>query len=99
MKEISMNEIITLLRAFKNDNKERYRIEKLGLFGSYVKGNYSYDSDVDIVIETNTVDLFKLVHLKEELEKFLNKKVDIVRYRKRMNSYLKQHIDEEAIYV
>ena len=40
-----------------------------------------------------------LVHLKEELEKLFNRNVDIIRYRERMNRYLKKHIDEDAIYV
>ena len=74
-------------------------IKNLGIFGSYSKDNADPDSDIDIVIETSNADLFMLVHLKEELEKLFNRNVDIIRYRERMNQFLKKRIDEEAIYV
>lgn len=99
MKTLTKNEILPALSTFKKNNKERFRIEELGLFGSYARDSYSDESDIDLVIKTETADLFLLVHLKEELEELLKKKVDIVRYRKRMNLFLKRHIDEEAIYV
>ena len=99
MKALTKNEILPVLSTFKENNKERFRIEELGLFGSYAWDSYSEESDIDLVVITKTTDLFLLVHLKEELEKLLKRKVDIVRYRKRMNSLLKRHIDEEAIYV
>jgi len=94
-----VNEIILTLSAFKEKNKEKYNIEKLGLFGSYTRNSYSKESDIDIIVKTKRADLFLLVHMKEELEELLKMKVDLVRYRKRMNTFLKQHIDEEAIYV
>lgn len=36
--------------------------------------------------------------IKTDLEKRLNASVDIVTYRDTMNSFLKQRIDEEAVY-
>jgi hypothetical protein len=39
------------------------------------------------------------VQLKEELENLLGSKVDVIRYWKRMNQSLRQHIDKEARYV
>lgn len=92
-------EIIEILRKFKNENAEKYGINTLGLFGSYSKGEGKDVSDVDIVIDTNEPDIFKLVHIKEELEELLSKSVDIVRIRKRMNPYLKKYIEKDAVYV
>lgn len=37
--------------------------------------------------------------LKEELERMFKHSVDIVRYRERMNPYLRQQIEKEGIYV
>ena len=91
--------IIYLLKEFKKMTKDKFGILSLGIFGSYAKGEAKSDSDLDIVVEISNVDLFLLVHLKDELEKLFNTKIDIVRYRKRMNKYLKKHIDEEAVYV
>ena len=40
-----------------------------------------------------------MVNLEEDLEKMLHSRVDLVRYRLRMNSFLKKRIDNEAVYV
>jgi len=42
--------------------------------------------------------LFFMVHIKEFLEKDFGKTVDVVRYRSKMNAYLKARIDREAVY-
>ena len=96
---MNKEEVINLLHDFKKKNSDKYGIENIGIFGSFSKDRAKSNSDIDIVIETSKVDLFMLVHLKEELEKLFNRNVDIIRYRERMNQYLKKHIDEEAIYV
>ena len=96
---MNKEEVINLLHDFKKKNSDKYSIENMGIFGSFSKDRIHSNSDIDIVIETSKVDLFMLVHLKEELEKLFNRNVDIIRYRERINQYLKKHIDEEAIYV
>ena len=56
-------------------------------------------SDIDIVVELERPDFFNLIGIKQTLETQLHHSVDIVRYRKRMNKYLKRRIDSEAVYV
>ena len=41
------DEIIAILRNFKEEFGERYGIEKLGLFGSVARGEQKEDSDID----------------------------------------------------
>ena len=96
---MNKEKIIYLLKEFKKMNTDKYGILSLGIFGSYARGEAKSDSDLDIVVEISNIDLFLLVHMKDELEKLFNTKIDIVRYRKSMNKYLKKHIDEEAVYV
>ena len=57
------------------------------------------DSDVDICIKTVTPNPFVLVHIKEDIEQLVHRRVDIVRVREKMNPFLKQHIEKEGIYV
>lgn len=57
------------------------------------------DSDVDVVVETFEPNLFMMVDLKDELERMLGTRVDLIRYWRRMNHYLKRRIDQEAHYV
>jgi predicted nucleotidyltransferase len=50
-------------------------------------------------VELGRPDLLLLVGIKQELEELLERQVDIVRYRQEMNPFLKQRIEQEAIYV
>ncbi len=92
-------EILKMLKQYKKENSKKYGITNLGIFGSYSKNAATDDSDIDIVIETQEPDIYKLVHIKDELEKLFNKSVDIVRNRERMNPYLKKRIERDAQYV
>ena len=96
---MTRSEILKILKQYKNENYEKYGINKLGIFGSYSRDLAAEDSDIDIVIETQEPDLYKLVHIKEELENIFNKSVDIVRNREKMNPYLKRRIEKDAQYV
>jgi predicted nucleotidyltransferase len=40
-----------------------------------------------------------MVHMKEDLEEILAAPVDLIRYHRFLNDYLKRRIDHEAIYV
>jgi hypothetical protein len=96
---MTRSEILVILKKYKNDNAEKYGINNIGLFGSYSKDDENDESDIDIIIETTEPDLFKLVHIKDELETLFNNTIDIVRKRETMNQYLKKHIEKDAIYV
>jgi len=91
--------ILNLLAQYKRDNRDKYGIENIGIFGSLARGEATESSDVDICIKTKTPDIFMLVHIQEELQNLFSKTVDIVRVRQKMNPYLKKRIDKEAIYV
>lgn len=95
----SKQEYINLLADFKTRRGLVYGIHRLGLFGSVARGEQSEESDVDIYYEGEPLSLFRIVTLKEELEKILQCKVDIVRLRKTMNKVLKKRIENEGIYV
>ena len=79
--------------------EKNYPLTKLGVFGSFAKNTYREKSDIDIVVELENPKMFDLIGIKQELEEHLKRKVDIVRYRKTMNPYLKQKIESDAIYV
>ena len=89
---------LKVLREHKQEFEERYGVTRLGIFGSVARDETTYESDVDVVVEM-VPDLFGRVSLKEELETILGVKVDLVRYWRRMNHYLKSRIDREAHYV
>ena len=96
---MSREEILAILKTFKQECAGKYGITALGLFGSAARDENRTDSDVDVVLKTKTPDPYNLVHIKKELEKQLRLKIDIVRLRDQMNPFLKNRIEKEAVYV
>ena len=93
------DDVILSLRRFKEINQQKYNIIRIGLFGSTARDSMREQSDIDVVVELETQDLFDLIGIKLDLEEQLSQEVDIVSYRKKMNNFLKRRIDKEAVYV
>ncbi|MEW6041851.1 MAG: nucleotidyltransferase domain-containing protein [Elusimicrobiota bacterium] len=96
---MSCKEVIKYLKKFKEENKNKYHIERLGVFGSVARDTANDNSDIDIVVKLTKQDLFELIGIKQSLEESLKSPVDVVSYREKMNSFLKKRIDKEAVYV
>jgi predicted nucleotidyltransferase len=93
------NDILAILRDFKERNAERFGILALGVFGSVARDQIRDDSDIDICIKTLTPNPFNLVHIKQEIERRTMRKIDLVRIREAMNPSLKKRIETEGVYV
>lgn len=91
--------IIQLITAHKEEFRRKYGVRKIGLFGSYTRGEAFEGSDIDIVVELEKPDLFYLIGIKQALEEALGNKVDVIRLRDKMNKSLKLRIQRDAIYV
>jgi predicted nucleotidyltransferase len=96
---MTRDDILTILREFKRDHAEKYGILEIGIFGSFARDEAREDSDVDICIKTRTPNPFLLVHIKEDLEGRVHKRVDIIRVRERMNPFLRERIEKDGRYV
>jgi uncharacterized protein len=96
-KPMTRDEVLAILRDMKPELVERYGVERVGIFGSLARGESGEASDVDVVVSMPP-DLFAMVHLKEQLENAFQTQVDLVRYRKQMNAFLKERIEKEAVY-
>jgi uncharacterized protein len=56
----------------------KYKVSKMGIFGSYVRDKAKKKSDVDLLVEfEEVIDLFDFVHLTDEVEKVLKTRVDL----------------------
>ena len=93
------NIVLSILKEFSDQEKDKYQIKRIGIFGSCARNTMKPESDVDIVVEVGDQDLFNLIGIKQELESRLHRHVDIVSYRDKMNPYLRRKIENEAIYV
>lgn len=60
---------------------QRYGATRAGVFGSLIRGEMRPRRDIDILVEIpEAIGLFEFVGLKQELEKALGRKVDLVEY-------------------
>ena len=96
---MNREDIIRFISEHKTEFEQEFGVTKIGLFGSYARGEVHEESDIDIVVELVKPDLFNLIGIKQTIEEALGSKVDIVRLRDKMNKFLRQRIERDAIYV
>ena len=91
--------ILGVLRSFKNSQGDKYRIERIALFGSCARGEQTVDSDVDILISIKKPSLFVLSEISVLLESVLKRKVDLVSEKSRSRQEFMDNIKKDLIYV
>lgn len=96
---LSEEQLRKLLSEFKEQWGGKFHLTALGYFGSYARGEARPDSDVDIVFATTDPDLFKTAILKQDLEAWLNRSVDVIRLHPYLNPQFKARLEHEIIYV
>ena len=80
----------------------KYRVKKLFVFGSIVKGNFNANtSDVDLIVEVENLPPEQkgeiLMKLWTELELLFSRKVDLITNMNLRNPYLKKDIENSKI--
>jgi predicted nucleotidyltransferase len=94
---LSCEQLLLVLRAHLSEWRQRYQLQRIGLFGSTARNEATPQSDVDVWVELDPLTPFATIHLKQELEELLQRPVDLVRLRERMNPGLRQAILREGI--
>lgn len=76
---IDINQIRLLILERKDEVKEKFKAEVVGIFGSYARGEENEESDIDILVRFGEgASLFDLVGLGDYLEDILEVPVDVV---------------------
>lgn len=73
-------------------------VVRIGLFGSYAKGQATPGSDVDILVELTHPDWDILCIVWDTLEKQLQVKVDLVRKGSHLRKTFLRSVEKEIIY-
>lgn len=90
-------EIQNTIAAEKDEIRRRYRAEIKGIFGSYARGDFHADSDLDLLVDFDEgANLFDLVGLQQFLEEKLGCKVDLVS-RRSLRAELRTSVLNEMI--
>jgi predicted nucleotidyltransferase len=75
---MTREQILDFLRQNKQEMHDRFGVTKIGLFGSYARGEAREDSDVDIAVELEGDRLFrKFFALEDFLKTSLQKEIDL----------------------
>jgi uncharacterized protein len=94
-----MQDLTNRLEQLKPLLADRFKVQTIGIFGSYVRGEQKKKSDLDILVEfSEPIGLFKFVELEDFLSQELNLKVDLV-MKDALKPRIKDAILKEAIYV
>ena len=90
-------EIQSTIAAEKDEIRRRYRAEIKGIFGSYARGDFHANSDLDLLVDFDEgANLFDLVGLQQFLEEKLGCKVDLVS-RRSLRAELRTSVLNEMI--
>ena len=94
------DQILMFLAQNKKLFRDEYHIIRIGLFGSYARGEQKIDSDIDLLVEfeDNTQELYDLkLRLKDFFLKTLGIEIDICR-EKYIKPRIKKQILKETVY-
>jgi predicted nucleotidyltransferase len=73
-------DIISTLQIEKTNLYDKYKVTRLGVFGSFARGEETPDSDIDILVEFSEIPgMIDFLKTEEYLETVLNRKIDLVR--------------------
>jgi len=79
--------------------KEKFKVKRIGIFGSYLRGEEKKGSDLDILVEfEEEPGLFEFLELEDYLSKILKIKVDLV-MKNALKPIIGKHILSEVIYL
>jgi len=101
--QLNKNVILNILRKHKNELK-KFGVKRIGLFGSYARGEQKETSDIDFIVEFEkekaTYDNY--IGLITYLENLFNKKVDLLTVEGLKSiriKEVKEEIEKGIIYV
>ena len=80
---------------------EKIKPLKVGIFGSYARGENRVDSDLDVLVQldySKQISLLKLVSVEQDLSEALGISVDLVT-EKSLSPYLRPYVEKDLVYI
>jgi len=95
----TFKDIEKILRDNKKELGEKYGLEEIGIFGSYVRGEQNHDSDIDILVQVRRpMGFTKFIRLEDSISQLLSIKADLVT-KEALKPHIGKRISEEIRYV
>jgi predicted nucleotidyltransferase len=90
-------DVIKILEKNKKKIEKKYSVEKIGIFGSYVKGIQKESSDIDILVEFKNPTYDNFINLAFYLEELYGKRINLVTV-KGLSPYIYPFVKKEIIW-
>lgn len=94
---LGRKEILQRLQEHQEEMAARFSVRRIGLFGSYLKGNEDEKSDIDLIVDLSEPTFDHYMDLKFYLEALFERPVDLV-LSDTIKPRLKPVIQKEAAY-
>lgn len=96
----SIEEIVAYLKKNKTYLHDRFGIISIGVFGSFVRGEQTPYSDIDMVVEMekNKKNIHSFLQLKRFIEKEIERRVDIG-FEHSLKPAIREKVKEQIVYV
>lgn len=82
---------------------KKYRVHSFSAFGSVVRDDFNDDSDIDFVVDFDEKDPFEYTELyfklKDNLEKLLQRQIDLIEERAIKNQYFRKELEETKVLI
>jgi predicted nucleotidyltransferase len=92
---LNKDEVQQILNIQKPYLSDTYSVEKIGLFGSFVRNQNTENSDIDLLVQFKKPIGLEFIELKEYLESVFNKSVDLVTVNA-LKPYMKDQVMNEV---
>jgi predicted nucleotidyltransferase len=94
---MNIETVNALEKAIKNERLlEKYNLDKIGVFGSFARGERA--NDIDFYIDMDNYNVKNLINLKKDLEEITEKEVDIM-LKKYANPIVLYRAEKDMKYV
>ncbi len=86
-----------VLKEHENEIKKRFNVKRIGIFGSYARGEEKETSDVDVLVEFAEPSFDNFMDLVFFLEDLFGKEVDLVTTGG-LSPYIAPFVEEEVVW-
>ncbi len=94
----TLQNILERLREHKPELQKKYPLTRLGVFGSYARGEATNESDIDIAVEFSAPMGLNFIAMADEIEDLFGIKTDVVPKRSIKPEYL-DFLEKDIVYV
>ncbi|NLV16134.1 MAG: nucleotidyltransferase family protein [Syntrophomonadaceae bacterium] len=89
--------MLNQISSIREELANNFTVKRIGIFGSFARGEENAESDVDIIVELDEQTFDHYMDLKFRLEEVLQRPVDLV-IADTVKPRLKAIIEQEVIY-